>query len=137
MPRPSSEDKVRQAVRVYVAAAISKSPDEAPLNVLAAAKQTGFNRKTLKKYGLEIEIAAAAKQQARAGKVSPQEAEQRSRGPAQHSACRRCIRREYHPTAREFLGKRFFRAAKTRVRSRPPDRGTAHERRRIAGSSAT
>lgn len=33
-----------------------RSPEEAPLNVLAVAYQTDFNRKTLKKYGLDVEL---------------------------------------------------------------------------------
>jgi len=56
------EDHVRKAVREYLATAVCKSAEEAPLNVLAVAKQTGIDRKTLKKYGLDIEVASAAKQ---------------------------------------------------------------------------
>jgi hypothetical protein len=75
VPRPSVEDHVRKAVRDYLAAAVSKSGEEAPLNVLAVAKRTGFDRKTLKKYGLDIEIGTAAKTQA---KASPRSAPPRS-----------------------------------------------------------
>ncbi len=70
MPRPAIDEQVRQAVRDYLAVAVNKRPDEAPLNVLAVAKCTRFDRKTLKKYGLDAEIAAAAKQQSRGGKLS-------------------------------------------------------------------
>jgi hypothetical protein len=45
-------------VRDDIAVAVSKLPGEAPLNVLAVAKRTGFDRKTLTKYGLDAEIAA-------------------------------------------------------------------------------
>jgi hypothetical protein len=56
MPRPSIEQEVRQAVDAYITAALTKSVEEAPLNVLAVAHQTGFNRKSLKKYRLDVEI---------------------------------------------------------------------------------
>jgi hypothetical protein len=82
MPRPSIEHVVRKAVDAYIAAALTKSADEAPLNVLAVARQTGFDRKTLKKYGLDTEIAAAAKRQARNGAASPREFTQRSQADA-------------------------------------------------------
>ncbi len=54
------------------------SAQEAPLNVLAVAKQTGFDRKTLKKYGLDIEVGKAAKQQVQAGRLSLRETARRS-----------------------------------------------------------
>ena len=54
---------------------VLKPAEEAPLNVLTVAKQTGFDRKTLKKYGLDIEIGTAAKAQA---KASPRDASRRS-----------------------------------------------------------
>ena len=82
MPRPAIEHQVRQAVDTYIAAALIKSAEEAPLNVLAVSHQTGFNRKTLKKYGLDVEIASAAKRQARNGKASPREVAQRSQADA-------------------------------------------------------
>ena len=78
MPRPLLGDKVRQAVRNYLAVAVTKTADEAPLNMLAVARQAGFDRKTLKKYGLDSEITAAAKQQARSGKIAPRELERLS-----------------------------------------------------------
>jgi hypothetical protein len=82
VPRPSVEHAVREAVRRDVADAVAKSAEEAPLNVLAVAKRTGFNRKTLMKYGLDADVAAAAKVQARAGKQSPREAARRSHAEA-------------------------------------------------------
>lgn len=78
MPRPPVEEQVRQAVRNYLAAAVAKSAEESPLNVLAVAKHTGFDRKTLKKYGLDIEVATAAKQQTQGSKLSPRETIRRS-----------------------------------------------------------
>lgn len=84
MPRPAIEEQVRQAVREYLVVAVSKSPGEAPLNVLAVAKRTGFDRKTLKKYGLDVDIAVAAKQQSRGGKLSPQQEQRRSHTDALH-----------------------------------------------------
>jgi len=82
VPRPSMEDQVRQAVRGYLATAVAKTPAVAPLNVLAVAKQTGFDRKTLKKYSLEIEIAAAAEEQKKRAKPCP--TPQRSQADALH-----------------------------------------------------
>ena len=82
MPRPPVEANVRRAVRDYLAAAMIKSAGEAPLNVLAVARQTGFDRKTLKKYGLDIEIAAAAKQQSTPDDLSQREVARRSQADA-------------------------------------------------------
>lgn len=84
MPRPSMENEVREAVRVYLATAVARSPEEAPLHVLAVAKQTGFDRKTLKKYGLDMEIAAAAAEQAKGRELSPRETQRRSQADALH-----------------------------------------------------
>lgn len=78
MPRPSLEEGVRKAVREYLLTAETLSSDQAPLNTLAVAKLLNFDRKTLKKYGLDREIAAAAGRQARNGKLSPKEIERRS-----------------------------------------------------------
>jgi hypothetical protein len=82
MPRPPVNEEIRQAVRAYLATAVTKSAEEAPLNVLAVAKQTGFDRKTLKKYGLHVEVATAAKEQAKAGEPPSQEKERRSHSDA-------------------------------------------------------
>ena len=82
MPRPAIDEQVRQAVREYLTVSVNKLPGEAPLNVLAVAKRTGFDRKTLKKYGLDAEIAAAAKQQSTGSKLSPQQEQQRSHADA-------------------------------------------------------
>ncbi len=78
MPRPSLEQDVRKAVREYLLVAETQSAEEAPLNTLAVAQQLNFNRKTLKKYRLDEEIAAAAERQTRNGKLSPKEIERRS-----------------------------------------------------------
>lgn len=78
MPRPSLEDKIRKAVSEDILVAEMCSAEEAPLNTLAVAERLGFNRKTLKKYHLDEEIAAAAKRQARIGKLSSKEIERRS-----------------------------------------------------------
>jgi hypothetical protein len=82
LPRPPAENEVRKAVRDYLAAAVGKSAEDAPLNVLAVAKQAGFDRKTLKKYGLHLDVAAAAQAQSRGDKMSPRETEQRSHADA-------------------------------------------------------
>ena len=85
MPRPSIEHLVRQAVATDIAAGLTKSAEEAPLNVLAVAHRTGFDRKTLKKYELDVEIAAAAKRQATNGKASSREVALRSQADALRS----------------------------------------------------
>lgn len=82
VPRPPVEEQVRQAVRNYLAAAVTKPAEEAPLNVLAVAKQTGFDRKTLKKYRLDVEVGAASKQQGKAGRLSLRETQRRSQADA-------------------------------------------------------
>jgi hypothetical protein len=82
VPRPPVEAEVRQAVTTYIAAAAIKPSEEAPLNVLAVAKQTGFDRKTLKKYGLDVEIGAAARAQAKSGKPTLRETQRRSQSDA-------------------------------------------------------
>lgn len=71
MPRPSLKHEVRQAVREYLRMAETLSSEEAPLNALAVAERLNFNRKTLKKYGLDAEIASAAERQSRNGELSP------------------------------------------------------------------
>ena len=78
MPRPTLDEKACEAVRSYLLIAEMQSPEEAPLNTLSVAHQLGFNRKTLKKYGLDVEIARAYEGQARNGKMSPRDSERRS-----------------------------------------------------------
>jgi hypothetical protein len=78
MPRPSLEEDVRKAVREYPLLAENLSAEEAPLNTLAVAELLNFDRKTLKKYHLDEEIAAAAERQAVRAKPSPREIKQRS-----------------------------------------------------------
>jgi hypothetical protein len=68
-------EKAREAVRSYLLTAEMLSPEEAPLNTLSVAHALGFNRKTLKKYGLDVEIARASERQARNGKISPRDSE--------------------------------------------------------------
>jgi hypothetical protein len=78
MPRPRLEKELRKTVREYLAIAENLSVEEAPLNTLSVAHQLGFNQKTLKKYGLDVEIARASERQARNGKMSPRDSERRS-----------------------------------------------------------
>jgi hypothetical protein len=78
MARPSIEEGVRKAVREYLLLAENLSAEEAPLNTLAVAARLNFDRKTLKKYHLDEDIAAASQRQASRGKPSPKEIEQRS-----------------------------------------------------------
>jgi hypothetical protein len=78
MSRPSLEENVRKAVREYLLVAQNTSPDEAPLSTLAVARQLNFDRKTLKKYGLNEEIATAAERQAHNWTLSAQELGHRS-----------------------------------------------------------
>ena len=78
VPRPKLEAKVRDAVRDYLRIAETLPRGQAPLNTQAVAHQLGFNRKTLKKYGLDAEIAEAAERQASKGKMSARESGLRS-----------------------------------------------------------
>ena len=78
MARPSLEECVRKAVREDLLIAEQLSAEEAPLNTLAVAERINFDRKTLKKYHLDEDIAAAAKRQASHGNPSPKEVERRS-----------------------------------------------------------
>jgi len=76
--RPSLEQTVRTKVRDYLVAAEALSTEEAPLNTRAVAQRLGFNRKTLKKYELDVAIARAAERQAKSRKLSSKELERRS-----------------------------------------------------------
>jgi hypothetical protein len=67
MPRPRLEKELRKTVREYLAIAENLSVEEAPLNTLSVAPQLGFNRKTLKKYGVDVEIARASERPGRNG----------------------------------------------------------------------
>jgi hypothetical protein len=78
VPRPTLVEKAREAVRSYLLTAEMLSPEKAPLNTLSVAHALGFNRKTLKKYGLDVEIARASERQARNGNISPHDSERRS-----------------------------------------------------------
>jgi hypothetical protein len=78
LPRPKLETEVRDAVRNYLRVAETLPPEEAPLNTQAVAHQLGFNRKTLKKYGLDAEIAIASERQTSDGKISARESGRRS-----------------------------------------------------------
>lgn len=46
----------------------TQSAEDAPLKTMAVARQVGFNRKTLKKYGLDAEIARASEEQRHNGR---------------------------------------------------------------------
>ncbi len=78
MPRLKLEAKVRDAVRNYLGIAEGLPPGEAPLNTRAVAREVGFNRKTLKKYGLDTEIAKVAEMRASKGRMSARMSEQYS-----------------------------------------------------------
>jgi hypothetical protein len=84
LPRPKLEETVGNAVRSYLRAAETQSAEGAPLNTQAVARQVGFNRKTLKKYGLDAEIAAAAEKQRHNGKMSARKSELRRHADAVH-----------------------------------------------------
>src|SRR5215469_15339264 len=84
LPRPKLEQRVRDAVRSYLLAAETLCAAEAPLNTLAVARRVGFNRKTLKKYGLDAEIARASEKQERNGKISARKSEWRSYADTLH-----------------------------------------------------
>lgn len=78
MGRRSIEERVRKEVEDYLRQAEVISPAEAPLNTLAVATHLKANRKTLKKYRLDVEIAAAAERRARNGVLSPAQSVRRT-----------------------------------------------------------
>lgn len=84
MPRPKLDAKVREAVRNYLQIGLTLPREQAPLNIRAVAHQLGFNRKTLKKYGLDAEIASTSKRQESNGKTGTRESERRSYSRAMH-----------------------------------------------------
>ena len=84
MPRPKLEEKVRDTVRTYLLTAETQSAEEAPLNTLAVARRVGFNRKTLRKYGLDAEIARSREKQAHNGKTSARESQRRDYSETLH-----------------------------------------------------
>ena len=75
---------MRDAVRRYLLVAETQCAAEAPLNTLVVARRVGFNRKTLKKYGLDAEIARAFEKQQRNGNVSARESERRNHADTLH-----------------------------------------------------
>lgn len=68
MARPSIEARVTEKVAKYVADAMVLPYGEMSLSTLAVAKSIGHDRRVLKKYGLDVIIAAADKRAARDAK---------------------------------------------------------------------
>ncbi|MBA0448379.1 hypothetical protein D7Y61_13725 [Stenotrophomonas maltophilia] len=69
MARPSIEVGVTEKVAKYVADSALLPYGEMPLSALAVAKAIGHDRRVLKKYGLDVVIAAADKRAARDAKL--------------------------------------------------------------------
>jgi hypothetical protein len=69
MARPSIQTAVTEKVRAYIAQALKTSPELMPLSTFAVAKAIGNDRRVLKKYRLDEEIANAAKVQKRARRI--------------------------------------------------------------------
>lgn len=65
MARPSIQNAVTEKVKSYIERALKTSPQLMPLSTLAVAKAIGNDRRVLKKYRLDEEIAQAAKVQRR------------------------------------------------------------------------
>lgn len=63
MGRQSKRESVTRAVRAYLVLAITRSPDEYPLDVGSVAIAVGCARASLYNYGLQTEILAAAERQ--------------------------------------------------------------------------
>jgi hypothetical protein len=72
MPRPSEEASVRARVAAELRAAEQAEPGRYPLSLNAVAKRTGVSRVTLRKYGLDTLIRAAAQRQAGAKRTQAQ-----------------------------------------------------------------
>lgn len=69
MARPSIESKVTEKVGKYVEDSALLPYGEMPLSTLAVAKAIGHDRRVLKKYGLDVVIAAADKRAGRDAKL--------------------------------------------------------------------
>lgn len=68
MARPSIESLVTEKVTKYIEEAAALPADKMPLSALAVANAIGHDRRVLKKYGLDIVIADAAKKRVKAEK---------------------------------------------------------------------
>ena len=77
MARPSIESIVTDKVTKYVEESAALPYGKMPLSTLAVAKAIGHDRRVLKKYGLDVVIAAAEKKASRVAK-SGQDAKRRS-----------------------------------------------------------
>jgi hypothetical protein len=74
MARPSAEASVRARVAAELQAAEQAEPGRYPLSLNAVAKRTGISRITLRKYGLDVPIRAAARHQAGARRTQAEQA---------------------------------------------------------------
>jgi hypothetical protein len=72
MPRPSEEASVRARVAAELLAAEQAEPGRFRLSLNGVAKRTGISRTTLRKYGLDTLIRAAALRQAGAKRTQAQ-----------------------------------------------------------------
>lgn len=70
MARPSIENLVTDKVAKYVEDSARLPYGEMPLSTLAVAKSIGHDRRVLKKYGLDVVIAAADKRAGRDAKLA-------------------------------------------------------------------
>lgn len=68
MARPSIESLVSEKVKKYIEEAAAVPLGKMPLSALAVANAIGHDRRVLKKYGLDIVIADAAKKRVKAEK---------------------------------------------------------------------
>lgn len=68
MARPSIESLLTEKVTKYIEEAAALPLGKMPLSALAVANAIGHDRRVLKKYGLDIVIADAAKKKAKAEK---------------------------------------------------------------------
>jgi len=74
MARPSIQIAVTEKVKAYIETALKTSPQLMPLSTLAVANAIGNDRRVLKKYRLDEEIANAAKLQRRAHRTGADKA---------------------------------------------------------------
>ena len=62
MSSRSKEEETRNKVREYLRTAVTESPDEYPISYMELQRQTGIDRRTVKKY-MQDEIEKAQKEQ--------------------------------------------------------------------------
>jgi len=77
MARPPIQALVAEKVAQYIERSLASPVNEMPLSTLAVATSIRHDRRVLKKYGLDLVIAQAAKKKARAAKSGAKSLDER------------------------------------------------------------